>query len=62
MVSVFECLNISSTLEEDNIVIPVQGTIRLEKRGDKELLYLDIIYKKIKSNEWIMLKNPVINN
>jgi hypothetical protein len=57
----FECSRISSTLEEDNLVIPVSGTIRLEKRSEEELLYLDIIYKNIKKNEWLMIKKPVSN-
>jgi hypothetical protein len=56
---IFECLRISSTLEEDKIVIPVRGTVKLEKIVGTDKLFLYIFYKNTVSNEWRMLKNYV---
>ena len=56
---IFECLRVSSTLEENKIIIPVKGTVKVDKISNKETLCLYIIYKNIISNEWIMLKNHV---
>ena len=56
---IFDCLRISSSREEDKIIIPVKGTVRTDMSVDKEMLYLDVIYKNIFCNEWMMLKYKV---
>jgi len=54
-----ECLKMSSSFEEDKLVIPVKGTIKIECSSKTVDFFLYLIYKNVNLNEWIMIKKHV---
>jgi len=49
----------SSSFEEDKLVIPVKGTIKIECNSETSDFILYLIYKNVSLNEWIMIKKNV---
>jgi len=49
----------SSSFEDDRLVVPVKGTIKIECKSGTADFFLYLIYKSISLNEWKMIKKNV---